>query len=189
MKKWIKYDNVARKQQWIDMDKSPQPDPKAELHSRKIMLCVWWDRRGIIHFELLNRNETVTADLYVQQLQRVHQSLLEKRPTLVNRKNVVLLHDNARPHTARVTQEFFWSLAGLFYLTHHTHLTLRLPIIICLDHCKILMWKNFGNEDQVREFVENFFMSKAVEFYAKGMEELPDKWQQVIANDGEYIID
>ena len=31
-------------------------------------------------------------------------------------------------------------------------------------------------------------MSKPVEFYAKGIEELPDKWQQVIASDGEYII-
>ena len=46
------------------------------------MLCMWWNRRGIIHFEPINRNETVTADLYIQQLQ------LEKRPALVNRKNV-----------------------------------------------------------------------------------------------------
>ena len=104
------------------------------------MLCVWWDRRSIIHFKLLNHNGSVTANVYIQQLQRVHQSLLEKLPTLINRKNVVLLHDNARPHTARVTQEKFWSSACLFYLTHHTHLTLRLPIIIFLDHCKALEW-------------------------------------------------
>ena len=51
------------------------------------------------------------------------------------------------------------------------------------------MGTNLSNEDQVREFVENFFTSKPLEFYAKGIEELPDKWQQVIANDGEYIID
>ena len=98
--KWITYDNVARKRKWADKNKSPQPDPKAELHGRKIMLCVWWDRRGIIHFKLLSRNETFTADLYVQQLQHIHQSLLEKCPALVKWKNVVLLHDNTRPHTA-----------------------------------------------------------------------------------------
>ena len=61
--------NVACKRQWDDKDKSPQPDPKADLHGRIIMLCVWWDRHGIIHFELVNHNEMVTADLYVQQLQ------------------------------------------------------------------------------------------------------------------------
>ena len=73
-----------------------------------------------------------------KQLKHIYQSLLEKCLALVNHKNIVLLHDNARPHTARVTQEKFWSLAGLLYLTHHTHLTLRLPIIKVLDHCKTL---------------------------------------------------
>ena len=51
------------------------------------------------------------------------------------------------------------------------------------------MGTNFFNEDQVREFVENFFTSKPAEFYAKGIEELSDKWQKVIANDDEDIID
>ena len=48
--KWITYDNVAHKRQWVDKDKSPQLDPKVELHGRKIMLCVWWNGHGIIHF-------------------------------------------------------------------------------------------------------------------------------------------
>ena len=51
------------------------------------------------------------------------------------------------------------------------------------------MGTNFSNEDQVRELVKNFFTSKPKEFYAKGIEELPDKWQHGIANDGEYKID
>ena len=51
------------------------------------------------------------------------------------------------------------------------------------------MGTKFSNEDQVQEFVKNFFTSKPEEFYTKGIEELPDKWQQVIANDGKYMID
>ena len=51
------------------------------------------------------------------------------------------------------------------------------------------MGTNFSNVDQVGEFVENLFTSKPAEVYTKGIEELPDKWQQVIANDGEYKID
>ena len=70
------YDSVARKRQWIDKYKFPQPDLKAELHGRKIMCYVLWDRRGITHFELLNRNKTVTSDLYVQQLQRLLQTYM-----------------------------------------------------------------------------------------------------------------
>lgn len=35
--KWVAYDNVQHKRQWIDKDKSPQPTPKAELHGRKVL--------------------------------------------------------------------------------------------------------------------------------------------------------
>ena len=113
--------------------------------------------------------------------------MLEKRPALVNRKNV--LHDNARLHTARVTQEKIleldWSVLlhllyspGLAPSDYHLFRSLQNSLIDT----------NFSNEDQVREFVENFFRSKPPEFYAKEIEELPNKWQKVIANDGEYII-
>ena len=44
------------------------------------------------------------------------------------------------------------------------------------------MGTNISNE-------RTFFTLKPAEFYAKGIKELPDKWQQVIANDGKYIID
>ena len=37
-KKWVFYDNVQRKRQWIDKDESPQPTPKVELHRRKVIL-------------------------------------------------------------------------------------------------------------------------------------------------------
>jgi hypothetical protein len=32
------------------------------------MLCIWWDMEGIVHYELLKRNLTVTAERYCQQL-------------------------------------------------------------------------------------------------------------------------
>lgn len=39
--------------------------------------------------------------------------------------------------------------------------------------------KTFSNENQIPEFVENFFTLKILELYPKDLEELPDKWQQV----------
>ena len=77
---------------------------KAELHGRKVMLCVWYDHHNIIHFEFLNCNQTLNADLYSQQVQCVHVNLLRKRPALVSRRDIVLFHDNTRLHSARITQ-------------------------------------------------------------------------------------
>ena len=66
------------------------------------MLRKYWDRRGIIHFEFLNHNRILNADLYTQQLQQVHKNL-RKRSAFVNRRNVVLLYDNEKQNLARIT--------------------------------------------------------------------------------------
>ena len=70
------YDNIQhkkKKRQWSDEDESPMPTPKVGFQGRK--LCIWWDHRGIIHFEFLNHNQTLSANLHPQNLQRVHENL------------------------------------------------------------------------------------------------------------------
>lgn len=51
------------------------------------------------------------------------------------------------------------------------------------------MGTTFSDENRSQEFGEIFFMSKSEEFYSKATQELPDTWQQVIENNGEYIIE
>jgi histone-lysine N-methyltransferase SETMAR len=45
----------------------------------------------------------MNAEVYSQQLEKMYTVLLEKYPSLVNRKRVLLQQDNARPHTAKKT--------------------------------------------------------------------------------------
>jgi hypothetical protein len=52
---------------------------------------------GIVHYELLERNLTVTAERYCQQLRLLEEAIQQERPGL--RHGVILQHDNARPHT------------------------------------------------------------------------------------------
>ena len=47
--------------------------------------------------------------------------------------------------------------------------------------------KDFS-QDQVKTFVVNFLNSKLAEFYLRRINKLPDKWQDVIQNNGEYTI-
>ena len=70
---------------------------------KKLLLCVWWTCAGIIHYEFLKTGETINADKYCEQLVRVQENLLKKQPALVNRRQVLFLQDNARPHVARIT--------------------------------------------------------------------------------------
>jgi hypothetical protein len=45
------------------------PDVKPDLHPKTIMLCIWWDMNSAIYFELLDINQTITANVYSLQLQ------------------------------------------------------------------------------------------------------------------------
>ncbi|XP_025266855.1 histone-lysine N-methyltransferase SETMAR-like [Camponotus floridanus] len=109
--KWIVYNNVERKRSWSRRDDSLQTTSKAELHQRKIMLSVWWDWKGVVFFEPLPRNRTINSDVYCRQLDSLNESVIQKRPELVNRKGVVFHHDNARPHTSLATRQKLLELA------------------------------------------------------------------------------
>ena len=115
----------------------------------------------------------MNGEVYAQQLQRVQEKLLEKRPVLVNRKKVILLHDNARPHTAKVTQEKIIEL-GWSVLPHPPYS----PDLAPTDYhlfCSLqnfLNGKTFISEQGVNEAVLHFFQSKPVKFYEEGIDKL-----------------
>lgn len=188
--KWVLYNNNKRTKQWLSPNKLAVPIPKPSLTLKKVLLCVWWDCCGIIHFELLKSGETVTAELYCQQLDRLRNQLFVKRPGLVNRKGVILQHDNARPHAAKLTQEKIRQL-DWEVLPHPPYSPDIAPsdfhLFRSMEHS--LKNQNFKNADDVRTHLESYFSSKDTEFYGRGIETLPTRWQKVLDNDGNYIID
>jgi len=37
---------------------------KPNIHGKNLMLCIWWDQLGVVYYELLKPNETITGALY-----------------------------------------------------------------------------------------------------------------------------
>jgi len=67
-----------------------------------MMLCVWWDQKGVVYYELLKLGETVNTKRYQQQLIDLNRSLLKKRPEYQKKQHkIIFLHDNAPSHTAK----------------------------------------------------------------------------------------
>ena len=63
-KKWILYNNVEWKRSWGKRDEPPPTTPKAGLHPKKVMLCIWWDWKGVFYYELLPENQTINSNKY-----------------------------------------------------------------------------------------------------------------------------
>ncbi|GFW75494.1 mariner transposase [Trichonephila clavipes] len=54
---------------------------KPGLTAGKVLLCIWWDWKGIIYYELLPNGQTLNSDLYCQQLDRLKLAIDQKWPT------------------------------------------------------------------------------------------------------------
>ena len=179
--KWIVYFNIKNKRQWLDPGQTPIPTPKNKTHAKKILLCVWWDIKGIIHFELLEENQTINSGLYIEQLTRLEEALNQKRPALVNRKGLILHHDNARPHVAKnVIQKinsFNWEI-----LPHPPYSPDIAPsdyhLFRSLQHH--LIGKKFNQKNDIKNDLQQFFDNKPVRFYRKGIENPSERWQKII---------
>ena len=73
------------------------------------MLCIWWDQLGVVYYELLKSNETITGTLYRTQLMRLSRALKEKRTHYYSRHDkIILLH--ARPHVAAPVKTYLETL-------------------------------------------------------------------------------
>jgi [histone H3]-lysine36 N-dimethyltransferase SETMAR len=116
--KWIFFRNPNKENQWLYPGMPTQPVVKQGRFDCKVMLCVWWNFEGVIHFELVPEGRAVNANLYTQQLDRVYAVLCERYPALVNRNRVLLQHDNAPAHTARLTRGKVQELQGIEVLPH-----------------------------------------------------------------------
>ncbi len=85
--------------QWINPKSENRPQKFRRLRSTlKVMICVFFDVQGIIHVEFLTTR--VTAEVYIDILMHLRDSIRQKRPHLWTEHNWILLDDNASVHTA-----------------------------------------------------------------------------------------
>ena len=188
--KWIVYNNFHRKRSWCRGKERAQTTSKADLNQKKVMLSIWWDYKSVVFFELLPRNQTIDSVVYCRQLDDLNTSLTKKRPELVNRKGIIFHHDNARPHTSLVTRQKLLQL-GWEVLAHPPYSPDLAPSDYHLFRSlqNDLNGRSFDSDEAIKEYLIQFFAGKEQSFYERGIMQLPERWQKVIEQSGQYIID
>ena len=144
---------------------------------------------GVLYYELFLKNQTIISNKYCSQLDQLKAALDKKLPELVNRKCIVFYQDNARPHVSLMTRQKLLQL-GWEVLIH----PLYSPDIEPSDFH--LFWslqnslsgKNFNSLEDCKRHLEQFFAQKDKKFWEDGIMKLPEKWQKVVEQKGEYIV-
>lgn len=186
--KWILYDNRRRSHQWLDADQPAGHHPKPNIHQKKLMVSVWWTNVGVIHYAFTKPGTGITAEIYCTEMEKMMGQLAIKQPRLVNRDGPLLLQDNARPHTARITVAKLQQLQ-LEALCHPPYSPDLAPtdyhFFQNLDN--FLHGKLFKNEEEVKMAFAQFIESRTPDFYSSGINQLPLKWQECVDNMGAYF--
>jgi len=93
----------------------------------KVMLTVFWDCQVVLLTEFQQCGHTVASTSYCTILTKLRAAIRRKRPGLLT-KEVLLLHDNDRPHSANQTtatlRSFKWEVS-LFCKWHKSLFVLR----------------------------------------------------------------
>ena len=189
--KWIYFDNPKREKSYVDLGQPSTSTPKREIHGDKVMLCVWWDWKGILYYELLQQRQTVTAERYCEQLNRLNEILDEKRPFVgQGTRPVKLLHDNARPHVAKSVRDTLTSLRweALRHVAYSPDLAPS-DYHLFRSMNNALQGVRFQTLEEVKKWVDNFFKSKSQQFFRDGINDLPRRLQKVLDNNGDYFDD
>jgi hypothetical protein len=103
---WVSHLTPEFKQQSMEWRHTSSPKKhkfKQKISTRKITCTVFWDRQGVSLVEFLPKGTTINSTACCETMKKLRRAIQNKRRGMLPR-GLVLLHDNAGPHTAAQTQ-------------------------------------------------------------------------------------
>ena len=186
---WVHHYDPESKMQSMQYRHKNSPAPKKFKvvgSARKVLLTIFWDMEGIVHIEFLEQGTTINSERYVSTLRALKGRLRRVRQEKV--KDVVIQHDNARPHTSCQTQCALQQLE-LPTIPHPPYSPDLAPSDFFLFPLlkKHLKGNHYETDAEVEADVRTWCRSQTPEFFADGMRKLVQRWRLCIERDGDYV--
>lgn len=190
------FGNAQTRRSWQDVaapgDQRPTL-PKRSTMDQKFMALVAANFEGLSYSEVLNRGQTVDSERYVNFINNAI-AYFSQRDLVVERRsisfaNLILMHDNARPHTSHYTMEY---LQGKNVRLQH-----QAPYSPDLNLCDRMIFPmlemkrskiTFSNINSLQEYLNEKLSYLSAETMQNQVEKLKEHCIKVINNNGEYII-
>ncbi|CAK9827766.1 Mariner Mos1 transposase [Anthophora retusa] len=188
---WVYEYDIETNQQSSEWRFSNEPKPKKPRQSRskiKILMTVFFDCRGVVHFEFLPPGLTVNKEYYVSVLKRLRENVRRKRPELWRNNSWFLHHDNAPVHTSHIVRD---------YLTKNNINTVpQAPYSPDMAPCDFFLFprlklplrgKHFETIEAIKENSQKELKAIPKSAYKKCFEDWKTRWHMCIACDGDYF--
>lgn len=187
---WIHHytpESKLQSKQWIGPGESAPKKAKSVLSANKVMASVFWDAKGIIFIDYLEKGRSITGEYYASLLQRLSDEIKKKRPHLA-RKKVLFHHDNAPVHSCVVAMAKIHELK--FEMLPHPPYS---PDLAPSDYHlfpnlkKHLGGQRFHRNDEVIEAVNSYFEELDESYYSNGIKKLEHRYDKCITLLGDYV--
>lgn len=187
---WVSHITPESKRQSMEWRHTSSPvkvKAKQTISKRKVMATVFWDRHGVLLVDFMERGTTINAAAYCATLTKLRRAIQNKRRGLLS-SGVLLLHDNARPHTANDTQTLMKKF-GWEQMDHPPYSPDLAPSDFHLFRYlkEFLGGKRFDTDDEVKEAVEDWLSSQAADFYDLGIKKLVERYDKCLNKYGNYV--
>lgn len=152
-------------------------------HRRALMLSVFWDAKGPIHVDIVDKTVTLNAVYYAEQVQITRTKRRKPRG-----QQLYLLHDNAPIHSAHASQAAIQQ-AGFTQLAHPPYSPDLAPSDFFLfRHLKQhLRGRHFQCKEQLQAMTEDFLETRSPQFFRQAFDDLVRRWTRCVENGGGYI--
>ena len=166
--------------QWVLPCESAPKKAKVGLSGNKVMATVFWDARGVIHIDYLQKARTINGEYYTNLMDRFNEDLKKKRPHLAKIK-VIFHQDNARLHTCVVSMAKFHELCSEL-LPHPTYSPDLAPSDYFLfpNLKKWLGGKRFYSNDEIISQTNAYFEDLETSYFLEGTQKLDKRWTKCI---------
>jgi len=193
---WVHFYTPESKRSSMTWKTKDEPTPKkfkVVPSAGAVMLTFFWDREGPLLIEFLptqkvkGKRRTVTQDTYFDTMIRLRQAIKAKRRGKLSQK-ICLLHDNARPHTARLIalllNDFKW------FTFPHPPCSPDLAPSDFHAFPGLTEWlggQRFEDEESCKAAVTAFFEKQGREWYDAGIVKLIHRYEKYLARSGDYV--
>ena len=172
--------------EWIEKFKTGRTSVKhfkSQLSAGKVMLTIFWDSKGPILEDFLEKGSTINSASYCDLLAN---RLKPANQTPRMSKKVLLQHDNARPHVAKATIETINKL-GFEVLEHPAYSPDLAPSDYHLFAPLALRGRKFSSDESVQKAVHQWLCDQPKTFFSDGIYKLVDRWNKCIEMGGDYV--